>query len=60
MTISELPRLLPRRPDAHKGDAGRGRSSDVEAHTQTEALLVHHAALGAAGLTARASGRERT
>ncbi len=34
--------------------ASAGRSSDVNAHTQTEALLVHHAALGPDGYFARA------
>jgi predicted dehydrogenase len=36
-----------------KQAASAGRSSDVSAHTQTEALLVHHAALGPDGGFAR-------
>jgi predicted dehydrogenase len=36
-----------------KQASSAGRSSDVGAHTQTEALLVHHAELGADGAFAR-------
>jgi predicted dehydrogenase len=37
-----------------KNATGTGKSSDIDSHTKTEALKVHHAALGADGKFARA------
>jgi predicted dehydrogenase len=36
-----------------KGAAGAGKSSDVDAHSKTESLLLHHSQLGANGSFAR-------